>query len=81
MKPITPLGLLAYLSPLGARGLLLRWLAHLVLHCTDESQLDRNSCLQLHSWHLVLKFHATCVGTVLMCREMHLLQKVVDDLV
>ena len=24
----------------------LRWLDHLVLHCTDEAQLDRNSCLQ-----------------------------------
>ena len=36
-----------YLSPLhGARGILLRWLAHLVLHCTDEAQLGR---MQLHS--------------------------------
>ena len=48
---ISALGLLAYLKPLGALGLLLRWLAHLVLHCTDEAQLGRNSCLQLHFWH------------------------------
>ena len=24
----------------------MRWLVHLVLHYTDEAQLDRNSCLQ-----------------------------------
>ena len=39
MKSTSALGLLAYLKPLGALGLLLRWLAHLVLHCTDEAQL------------------------------------------
>ena len=45
-------------KPLGARGILLRWLAHPVLHCTDEeAQLGRNSRLQLHSWYLFLKFH------------------------
>ena len=38
-KPTSVLGLLAYLKPLGALGLLLRWLAHSVLHRTDEAQL------------------------------------------
>ena len=33
-------------APFGALGQLLRWLDHLVLHCTDEAQLGRNSCLQ-----------------------------------
>ena len=47
-KLTSTLGLQAHLSPL---GLLLRWLAHFVLHCTDEAQVGRNSCLQLHSWH------------------------------
>ena len=53
MKPTSTLGLQAHLSPL---GLLLRWLAHLVLHCTDKAQLGQNSHLQLHSWHLFRSF-------------------------
>ena len=44
-------------KPLGTLGLLLRWLVHLVLHCIDEAQLGWNSCLQLHFWHQLLKFH------------------------
>ena len=48
-KPTSTLGLQAYLSPL-VPGSTVE--AHLVLHCTDEAQLSRNSCLQLHSWHL-----------------------------
>ena len=36
-------------------GLLLRWLAHLMLYCTDEAKLSQNNCLQLHFWHLFLK--------------------------
>ena len=72
MKPTCALGLLAYLKPLGALGLLLRWLAHLVLHCTDEAQLGRNSCLQLYFWHQTLNFHviagngALCFGDLIM---------------
>ena len=38
-------------NPLGALGLLLRWLAHLVLHCTDKAPLGQNS--YLHFWHLL----------------------------
>ena len=33
-------------------------LAHLVLHCTDEAQSGRNSCLQLHFWHQT--FEVSC---------------------
>ena len=58
MKPTSALGLLVYLKPLGALGLLLRWLAHLVLYCTDGAQLGRNSCLQLHFWHQT--FEVSC---------------------
>ena len=53
MKPTSILGLQANLRPL---GLLLRWLAHLVLHCSDKAQLGQNSHLQLHSWHLFISF-------------------------
>ena len=59
-------------NPIGALDLLLRWLAHLVLHCTDEAQLSRNSCLQLHFWHQLLKFHvitgsgALCFGDLII---------------
>ena len=35
MKPTSTSGLQAYLSPLVPGSLLLRWLAHLVLHCTS----------------------------------------------
>ena len=45
MKPTSALGLLVYLKPL---DLLFRWLAHLVLLSTNETQLGG---LQLHSWH------------------------------
>ena len=46
-----------YMSSLklhGALGLLLRWFAHLVVHCTDDTetaQLCWDRCLQLHAWH------------------------------
>ena len=43
----------AYLKPLRALGLLLRYL---VLHCTDEAQLGRN--MQLHFGTILWKFHA-----------------------
>ena len=33
-------------APFGALGQLLSCLDHLVLHCTDEAQLGRSSCLQ-----------------------------------
>ena len=42
--------LLAYFKPLGALGLLLTSLAHLVLHSAEEAQLGRNGCLQLYLW-------------------------------
>ena len=45
------------------RASLLRWLAHLVLHCTDKAQFGRNGCLQLHSGHLIWKFHVYCALT------------------
>ena len=45
-------------KPLDARGLLLWWLAHLVLHGTDEAQLGRNS-------HIIwVKGLATCMYNV-----------------
>jgi hypothetical protein len=39
--------------------LLLRWLAHLVLHCTNKAQFNQNSYmyLQLHFRHLFLNIH------------------------
>ena len=40
-----------YMAYLKSLGLLLRWLAYLVLHCTDKAQLGQNSCLQLHFCH------------------------------
>ena len=44
MKPLSILKLQCFLSPVEVNCL--RWLVHLVLHCTDEAQLGRNSCLQ-----------------------------------
>ena len=44
MKPTSALVLLAYLKPLGALGLLSRWLVHLLLHCTDKAQTAICSC-------------------------------------
>ncbi len=44
------------LNPLGALSLLLRWLAHLVLHYTDEAQLHVSVCSCSFGTYF-LKFH------------------------
>lgn len=37
-----------------------------VLHCTDEAQLGRNSCLQLAHWHHSFEFYAFIGGGALL---------------
>ena len=61
-------GGVGYLKPLGALGLLLRWQVHLVLHCTGEAQLGRNSCI---FGTIILKFHPACnvhVAITVVCQ-------------
>jgi hypothetical protein len=63
--------------------LLLRWLAHLVLYCTDEAQLSRNSCLQLYIVLLApfFSFLYNCTQVLVSCGAYSVLSHAIQGFV